>query len=85
MLFNSLQFLIFFPIVVLLYFAFPRKVRYIWLLIASYFFYMCWNAKYALLMLFSTIVTWVSGLALEKVKKADCEERQRERLKKVCV
>lgn len=85
MLFNSLQFLIFFPIVVLLYFVFPKKVRYIWLLIASYYFYMCWNAKYALLMLFSTIVTWLSGLVLEKIKKADYEERWRERLKKSCV
>lgn len=85
MLFNSLQFLIFFPIVVLLYFVFPKKVRYIWLLIASYYFYMCWNAKYALLMLFSTIVTWLSGLVLEKIKKADYDERRRERLKKSCV
>ena len=68
MLFNSLQFLIFFPIVVLLYFIIPRKIRYIWLLLASYYFYMCWNAKYALLLLFSTAVTYVSGIILEKIK-----------------
>jgi len=61
MLFNSLSFLIFFPIVVLLYFVIPPKVRYIWLLIASYFFYMGWNAKYALLLLLSTVVTYVAG------------------------
>ncbi len=66
MLFNSLSFLIFFPIVVLLYFVMPPKVRYIWLLLASYFFYMGWNAKYALLLLFSTVVTYGAGLLLYK-------------------
>ena len=35
MLFNSLDFLIFFPIVTLLYFIIPRKVRYLFLLAAS--------------------------------------------------
>lgn len=66
MLFNSLSFLKFFPIVVLLYFVIPPKVRYIWLLLASYFFYMGWNAKYALLLLFSTVVTYGAGLLLYK-------------------
>ncbi len=64
MLFNSLQFLVFFPAVVCVCFILPRRVRYIWLLIASYFFYMCWNAKYALLLLFSTAVTYASGLLI---------------------
>lgn len=66
MLFNSLSFLIFFPIVVFLYFVIPPKVRYIWLLLASYCFYMGWNAKYALLLLFSTVVTYGAGLLLYK-------------------
>lgn len=35
---------------------------------ASYFFYMCWNAEYAFLFLFSTIVTYTSDLLLEKVR-----------------
>ena len=39
----------------------PKKLRYIWLLGASYYFYMCWNAKYALLLLFSTLSTWLAG------------------------
>lgn len=69
MLFNSYQFMIFFPVVTLLYFVIPRKVRYIWLLLASYVFYMSWNPKYALLILFSTVVTWLSGvvMGLERV------------------
>lgn len=64
MLFNSLNFLIFFPIVVLIYFLFPYKLRYIWLLFASYFFYMCWNPVYALLLLTSTLLTYFSALAM---------------------
>lgn len=66
MLFNSTGFLVFFPVTVLVYFALPHRVRYLWLLAASYFFYMCWNAKYALLILFSTAVTYLSGILLER-------------------
>lgn len=81
MLFNSLQFLIFFPIVVGVYYLIPQKIRTYWLLVASYYFYMCWNAKYVLLLLFSTIVTFVSGLVLEK-----CAVNERGKLnKKLCV
>lgn len=64
MLFNSYSFLVFFPIVVFIYFLMPKKFGYIWLLIASYYFYMGWNAKYALLLLTSTIITYISGLLL---------------------
>ena len=68
MLFNSYEFLLFFPIVTLVYFIVPKKIRYVWLLIASYYFYMGWNAKYALLLLTSTIITYISGLLLAAVK-----------------
>ena len=64
MLFNSWQFLLFFPVVILAYFAMPPRWRNYWLLIASYYFYMGWNAKYALLLLFSTTVTFISGRVL---------------------
>ena len=66
MLFNSFHFIIFFPIVVFIYFLIPRKIRYIWLLLASYYFYMGWNPTYALLLLFSTAVTYGSSLLLYK-------------------
>lgn len=69
MIFNSYNFLIFFPIVLLIYFIVPKKIRYIWLLIASYYFYMCWNAKYAILIGISTLITYGSGLALEKLNE----------------
>lgn len=64
MLFNSVDFLIFFPLVVLVYFLIPRRVKHLWLLGASYYFYMSWNPIYALLMLFTTAVSWGSGLFL---------------------
>lgn len=69
MLFNSMEFLIFFPIAVLLYFAVPDKLKNYWLLAASYYFYMCWNARYVLLMLFSTAVTYTGALHRKRIKK----------------
>ena len=69
MLFNSFSFLVFFPIVVLVYFVIPKKVRHIWLLVASYYFYMSWNAKYAILIAISTIITWACGLAIDKISE----------------
>ncbi len=76
MLFNSYNFLIFFPIVVLIYYIIPHKIRYIWLLVASYYFYMCWNAKYALILLFSTAVTYASGLLIKKANKIENDKRR---------
>ncbi len=64
MLFNSMEFVIFFPIAVLIYFVIPHKFRYLWLLLTSYFYYMCWNPRYALLLLLSTAITYVSGLII---------------------
>jgi alginate O-acetyltransferase complex protein AlgI len=58
MLFNSLEFLVFFPIVIAFYFLIPDRFRWILLLIASYYFYMCWNYKYVVLLLFTTVVCY---------------------------
>lgn len=85
MLFNSVDFLVFFPIVVTIYFIIPVKIKNIWLLFASYFFYMSWNAKYAVLILTSTIITYASGLVIEKIKSADLTDLMKERYKKTAV
>ena len=82
MLFNSLKFLIFFPAVVLLYFVLPKRVRNLWLLVASYVFYMGWNAKYVVLLFTSTLITYLSGLLLERVKDSDRPETKKTALKK---
>ena len=66
--FNSVHFLIFFPIVVLGYFVVPKKIKNLWLLIASYYFYMSWKPVYALLIFFSTLSTYLRGLAIDKSK-----------------
>lgn len=65
--FNSIHFLIFFPIVLAVYFIIPKKLRYLWLLAASYYFYMGWNAKYAILIAFSTVVTYLTGILIEQI------------------
>ena len=69
MLFNSFSFLIFFPVVIAVFFIIPRKTRYIWLLAASYYFYMCWNVKYVLLLLGTTAVTYLGALFIERAKE----------------
>ncbi|MBE6887277.1 MAG: MBOAT family protein [Ruminococcaceae bacterium] len=68
MLFNSLEFLIFFPVVTLGYFVIPKKLKNFWLLVTSYYFYMCWQPAYALLILFSTITTFLCSVAIDKAK-----------------
>lgn len=67
--FNSYEFMIFFPIVALVYFIIPLKMRHIWLLVASYYFYMNWNPKYAVLMVISTVITYFSGILMEKINQ----------------
>ncbi len=59
MLFNSFQFVFFFLAIVPLYYATPHRLRWIPLLAGSYYFYMCWNPAYILLILASTAVDYV--------------------------
>ena len=68
MIFTSFKFLLFFVIVTFVYFLLNKKLKLYWLLISSYYFYMSWNPKYALLMLFSTIITYLSGIFISKSK-----------------
>ena len=64
MLFNSFEFLIFFPLVVGLYFAIPQRFRWMFLLAASYYFYMAWKAEYVLLIMASTIIDYYAALRM---------------------
>ena len=66
MLFNSAQFLIFFPIVLVLYLILPKKAKPVWLLLSGYYFYMCWNPAYIGLILFTTLASYFSALLMEK-------------------
>lgn len=79
MLFNSLNFLIFFPCVIVLYFCLPVKIKNFWLLLSSYYFYMSWNAKYGLLLLGCTAITYGAGIALQKINDTEQSPNQRKR------
>jgi len=67
MLFHSIDFVIFFPIVVLGFFLIPEKWKNLWLLIASYYFYMNWNAKYALLLFGASAITYAGALLIDRI------------------
>jgi alginate O-acetyltransferase complex protein AlgI len=77
MLFNSINFAIFLPIVFLLYwFVFNKKLQTqnILLLVASYFFYACWDYRFLFLLVFSTLLDYYTGIkmseaATRKLKK----------------
>ena len=66
MVFNSLAFLIFFPLFFLLYKILPLKVRWIMMLLLSYAFYMAWQADLLYLILFTTLVSYVCAILIEK-------------------
>lgn len=67
MIFNSFEFLIFFPIVCLVYYLLKEnRLRNSFLLVASYYFYMNWQPIYALLILLSTGLTYFCGILVEK-------------------
>jgi alginate O-acetyltransferase complex protein AlgI len=64
-LFNSLQFAIFFPTVTAAYFLCPRSVRWVLLLVASYAFYMAWRWEYGVLLATMSLVDWYVALRIE--------------------
>ena len=71
MLFNSLEFAIFLPIVFLLYwFVFNRnlKLQNLFILAASYVFYGWWDWRFLFLIAFTSACTYVSGLLIEKYR-----------------
>lgn len=85
MLFNSAEFLMFFPIVVLVYYLIPQKVKYLWLLAASYYFYMSWNPVYLLLIMTSTVLTWIGGLLVRRCLDNGNSEKQAKRWMIGCI
>ncbi len=68
MIFNSAEFLVFYPLVLLLYFVLPKKLKWPMLLAASYYFYMIWNPPLIFLILFTTAVSYVSAIIIEKTE-----------------
>jgi len=71
MLFNSSSFLIFLPIAFGLYWCvFNKKLNFQngLLLIASYYFYSCWDWRFSFLLLFSTVLDYYTGLQIDTKK-----------------
>ncbi len=64
MLFNSFDFLLFFPVVLILQAMLPHRPRNLFLLGASYFFYGCWDWRFLSLILLSTVVDYFCGAAI---------------------
>lgn len=74
MLFNSFEFWLFFAIIFILYFICVHTLKsnffsQIILLIASLFFYACWQPVYLTLIMFSVCITWLGGMLMEKTEK----------------
>ncbi len=68
MLFNSLEFLVFFAVVSALYFLLPERFRWMLLLAASYKFYMSWETSYAILLALLTLVNYYAAIFLDKAR-----------------
>ncbi len=70
MAFQTLGYFTFLALMLGAYYALPPRLRWALLLAGSYFFYMCWNAAYALLLLFSTVVTYGCAVGVGAAKSA---------------
>jgi alginate O-acetyltransferase complex protein AlgI len=64
LLFNSIHFVYFFPLVVAVYFITPARWRWALLLAASYYFYAAWKPEYLILIAFSTVVDYACALGM---------------------
>jgi alginate O-acetyltransferase complex protein AlgI len=74
LLFNSLQFLVFFPFVTAGYFLLPHQWRWLWLLVASCVFYMAFIPIYILILVVTIVVDYFAALLIERTRG---EERRK--------
>lgn len=87
MLFNSIEFLIFLPVVFLLYwFVFDRfiskskwqlRLQNAFVVVASYVFYGWWDWRFLLLITFTSLCSWLSGILMQKADGQNHETRKR--------
>ncbi len=79
--FNSLIFLLSFPLFIVLYYMLPGKGKVLWIFLASCTFYMCWNYKYIFLLLAAALFTYLAGLGMEKCRN----RRQKKWILAACI
>ena len=68
MLFNSIEFLIFFPLVTAIYFLLPHRFRWLHLLAASCVFYMFFIPVYIFILIFTIIIDYIAGIMIENAE-----------------
>lgn len=86
MLFNSIDFAIFLPCIFLLYwFVFNRNVRIqnLFILIASYIFYGWWDWRFLILMGFTTLCSWISGLLILHIRTKAPDTKKSKRISRI--
>jgi alginate O-acetyltransferase complex protein AlgI len=66
--FNSTSFLFFFVLVGVLYFGSPFRLRWVVLLCASYYFYMCWKPEYLFILIGSTLANYYAGIRMGRIE-----------------
>src|ERR1035438_6022366 len=64
MLFNSIGYLFFLPVLVLLYYFLPFRWRWALLLAASYFFYLLWHVEFVLVLISATLVSYYAAIKM---------------------
>jgi len=69
MLFNSFQYIVFLPLVVLIYWLLPGRFRAPMLLVASYIFYSAYNPFYLILIVGMTLANWLAGFVISRADK----------------
>jgi alginate O-acetyltransferase complex protein AlgI len=67
MLFNSIGYLIFLPVTILIYYALPFRWRWTFLLAVSYFFYLLWRVEFVLVLMTATFVSWFAAMQMSKM------------------
>ncbi|MBX9568898.1 MAG: hypothetical protein K2X77_08380 [Candidatus Obscuribacterales bacterium] len=70
MIFSSLEYLIFLPLVVLLFWQLKGAARTALLVVSSFFFYMSWLPAYGILLLILSAANWALGLAIDRVRQS---------------
>src|SRR5215467_7258380 len=66
MLFHTWRFFVFLAVVLILFYSVPVRARKVLLLAASYYFYMCWNPKFILLILVLTLIDFNAALVIDR-------------------
>lgn len=66
MLFNSVSFAVFLPIIFIIYWIVPKKWQWFVILISSYYFYMCWEPQYVILIFVITAISYLMAWLIYK-------------------